>query len=446
MAVYEFGPFVLDVSERWVKRDGQRLAVTGKTFDVLRLLAEAGGRLVGRDTFSTQLWPGVTVEDRNLTVHIATLRKALNAGEQVDYVETVARTGYRLAVPVRTGATNEPARPPGVPPPPEALAVQQEARAQLAKGERLPALKALGLFERALALDPRSATAHAGLASTYLFLASTLIRRPLPVDEAARLARESAVRALALDACQGEACAVLGQIKMFHDGDWQGAEQDLARAVAIAPDSVDAAEAYGWFLCAMGHHEAAIEWLTRARRLDPLRRETVERLGMTLWIAGEGERGAAVLADASAIDPEARRPHFRRMVVLDDLGRHDEAMAERAIWLKLFGDEATGLRLAELGRQRRHHTAMTEWIGMLERLNQWYEVALQAMALDERQRALEALERCVRERGTGAQFLLQYPPLRPLHGEPRFRQLVEELGLGHLLEADRVIVPFRMRS
>ena len=94
MALYEFGSFVLDAPERRLTRQGERVAVTGKTLDVLRLLVEAEGRLVDRQTFNAQLWPEVVVEDRNLTVHISALRKALGG----DCIETVARNGYRLAV------------------------------------------------------------------------------------------------------------------------------------------------------------------------------------------------------------------------------------------------------------------------------------------------------------------------------------------------------------
>ena len=79
MALYEFGSFVLDTPERRLTRQGARVAVSGKTLDVLRLLVEAEGRLVDRQTFNAQLWPEVVVEDRNLTVHISALRKALGA-------------------------------------------------------------------------------------------------------------------------------------------------------------------------------------------------------------------------------------------------------------------------------------------------------------------------------------------------------------------------------
>lgn len=416
MALYEFGPFVLDAPERRVTREGERLPVSGKTLDVLRLLLEGEGRLVDRQLFNAELWPEVVVEDRNLTVHISALRRALGG----DVIETVARRGYRLVVPVRKVNGHASA---------EASEAQREARYQLSQAERVPALRALGLFERALALEPDDADALAGLASTYLLLSSTTIRRPLPIDEACQLATDAARRALTLDGRQGEAYAVLGRLKMTYDRDWAGAEADLAKAVALAPESVEAQVGYSLLLSAVGRHREALEALGKARDLDPTRRETHERLGLARWMAGHGERALASLADAVAIDPQARRPHFRCMIVLDQLGRHDEAAIERAIWLKLFGDDATAERLAELARGSGQRAAMVEWIAMLARLNQWFEVAIQAMAIGQHDEALNALERCVDERGDNAPFIAEFPPFRALRGQPRFDRLLSAVGL-----------------
>ena len=430
MSVYAFGPFVLDVHERRLTRDGRRLPLAGKALEILQLLVEAGGRLVERETFNTKLWPDVTVEERNLTVQISALRKVLAAdGSPAEYIETVARAGYRMAVPVRVvPAPGAEIAPSDRPRPSEAEAVLVQARTLLNQAERVPALRALGLFERVLALDPASAAAHAGLASTYLFLTSTTIRRPLPVDEAARLARESAHRALALDERRGEAHAVLGWLKM-DEWDWPAAEAHLVRGVTLDPASVEAADAHGRFLSAVGRHAEAVETLVRARRLDPLRRQTLEHLGLAHWMAGDADRALTILADASAVEPEARRPHFRRMVVLDQLGRSEEAMEERTAWLKLFGDAAFADRLAVLHRSAGYRAAVVEWIAMLERLNQWFEVAIQWMALDDPAPALDALERAVAERSTGVAYILQYPSFHTLRSGPRYEQLVDELKL-----------------
>ncbi len=154
----------------------------------------------------------------------------------------------------------------------EAYFLQLEARAHLKPFTRLPLMKALSLFEQALALDPDYAMAHAGLASTYLLMASTAMLRPLPVDEAMPMARRAAQRAIALDEGLAEAWAVLGRVKMEYDWDWDGAEADLAHAVALNSSSVEALGTFGQFLSAMGRHDEAIEAMEQARRLDPRQR------------------------------------------------------------------------------------------------------------------------------------------------------------------------------
>ena len=114
MPKYAFGPFVLDAAEHRLTRDGRRVAVPAKAWQILVMLVEAGGRLVPHEAFRAKLWPNVIVEDRTLTVHVSTLRKALGADPPADYIETVARTGYRLAVLVRVLCWYGPALP-GVP-------------------------------------------------------------------------------------------------------------------------------------------------------------------------------------------------------------------------------------------------------------------------------------------------------------------------------------------
>ncbi|UYN93530.1 MAG: winged helix-turn-helix domain-containing protein [Enhydrobacter sp.] len=419
---------MIDVSERLVKRGDRRLAVTGKTFEVLRLLVEAQGRLVERETFTSRLWPEVAVEERNLTVQVAMLRKALNGTSTgTDCIETVAKAGYRLAMPVRlldpVGAPDDRAAPTAH------QLLKAEARANLNKVERLPALRALMLFERALTLDPNDADCHAGMASTYLLMASTTIRRPLPIDESVRLARESAHRALVLDETNGEALGVLGRLKMIYEWDWAGAESDLTRAVALAPQSADAAFALALFLLARRHPDEAVENLRRGRRLDPLRRDIIEHLGLAHWMAGDGERALTALAEATSIDPEARRPRFRRMFVLDQLGRPEEAMAERRIWLELFDHAPFAARLDTVMRSEGHRAAMLEWIALLERLDQWYEVAIQRMAIGDTSGTLDALERCIAIHADSLVYVDAYPSFHPLRGEPRFQRIVEHVGL-----------------
>ncbi len=100
--IFEFGPFRLDMAERMLLRDGQRVALTPKVFETLVALVDHRGRLVQKDELIKLVWPDSFVEESNLTNNISTLRRALSDGEGgARYIETVPRVGYRFTAQVR---------------------------------------------------------------------------------------------------------------------------------------------------------------------------------------------------------------------------------------------------------------------------------------------------------------------------------------------------------
>ncbi|AMY10827.1 Transcriptional activator CadC [Luteitalea pratensis] len=101
MAVFEFGPFLLDPSTRLLHRDGVPQTLAPKTFDVLLLLIEQRARVVSKDELLQTVWPGTFVEEGNLSQQIFLLRKILGADDQPEYISTVPRRGYRFVAEVR---------------------------------------------------------------------------------------------------------------------------------------------------------------------------------------------------------------------------------------------------------------------------------------------------------------------------------------------------------
>jgi TolB-like protein/DNA-binding winged helix-turn-helix (wHTH) protein/Tfp pilus assembly protein PilF len=103
--IYEFGPFHVDGARRLLLRDGKRVRLTGKAFDILLLLLEEKGRLVEKDELMRRVWPHAVVEENNLTVNMSALRKSL--GESRDehrYLVTVPGRGYQFVAEVREPA------------------------------------------------------------------------------------------------------------------------------------------------------------------------------------------------------------------------------------------------------------------------------------------------------------------------------------------------------
>jgi len=112
------------------------------------------------------------------------------------------------------------------------------------------------------------------------------------------------------------------------------------------------------------------------------------------------------------------------------LGRRDEAMAERLTTLRgLSVAEGLAEHVEALARNKGWREAMIVWIGLLERTNRWEGAAQQWVAVGEPGRALDALEHCVRARTTYLCFTAQNPCFRPLHGDPRFEQILRTLKL-----------------
>jgi len=77
------------------------MAVGSRALDVLGVLVERAGDLVSRDEFMTAVWPATAVEDTNLNMQIAALRRILDEGRaDGSCIQTIPGRGYRFAVPV----------------------------------------------------------------------------------------------------------------------------------------------------------------------------------------------------------------------------------------------------------------------------------------------------------------------------------------------------------
>ena len=83
------------------------LALAPKTFDLLVLLVESGGRALSKRELMQALWPDMFVEEANLSFQISTLRKALGE-DGPKWIETVPKHGYRFVGLVAQVASNEP--------------------------------------------------------------------------------------------------------------------------------------------------------------------------------------------------------------------------------------------------------------------------------------------------------------------------------------------------
>jgi DNA-binding winged helix-turn-helix (wHTH) protein len=105
LPMFEFGRFAVLPLRRELLADGRPIELGGRAFDVLMALIDAGGAVLSKDELLRRVWPGRVVEENNLQVQIATLRKAFGGDREL--IRTVAGRGYQFTGKVRSarGAT-----------------------------------------------------------------------------------------------------------------------------------------------------------------------------------------------------------------------------------------------------------------------------------------------------------------------------------------------------
>jgi predicted ATPase/DNA-binding winged helix-turn-helix (wHTH) protein len=136
----EIGSFKIDLEMRTLQRNGEVVRLGSRAFDILAVVASAGGRLVTKDELMDAVWPDTIVEENNIQVHLSALRKIL--GLDRDLILTVPGRGYQLL-------QRQASAPPGL------------TRSQPHCGRPLPQSKS-GLLGRAAEVDLiRSMLQHA---------------------------------------------------------------------------------------------------------------------------------------------------------------------------------------------------------------------------------------------------------------------------------------------
>jgi TolB-like protein len=94
---FAFGPFVLDTRRGKLLQEGRPIAVSSKGLRLLEALLRSPGRVLTKAELMQAAWGDTAVEESNLSVQIAALRKQLGpTADGGDWITTVPRVGYRF--------------------------------------------------------------------------------------------------------------------------------------------------------------------------------------------------------------------------------------------------------------------------------------------------------------------------------------------------------------
>ena len=168
--LFEFGSYRLDVAERLLLIDGERVSLPEKAFDTLCVLVRRGNHLVRKDELLNEVWPDAIVEENNLDKNISLLRQVL--GERVGkgkFIETVRGHGFRFVPEVRQIDEEKQDVAEGLSTVPESVSTTSSGRTHILPkpGRRRPSVKHLFTDFRFLIFATAALLIVAGVAGVY---------------------------------------------------------------------------------------------------------------------------------------------------------------------------------------------------------------------------------------------------------------------------------------
>jgi len=293
--------------------------------------------------------------------------------------------------------------------------------------------QAIVQFQQSIERDPNFALGHAGLADSYIALTFYNFAAP---HESMPKAKESAIKALALDNTVAEAHASLAHVLMNYDWNWSAAEKEFKRSIELKPDYATAHEWYAiHYLTATGRLKEAVQEMKKALELEPASLVMNTFMGATLCYAGRYDEAIDQCRRTVEMDPNFAVAHWHLGLAYEQKQVFDAAIEEFQKAISLSG--GSPLMKAALGhayaKSQKKHEA-NKILGELDELSKQqyvsaYEVAAIYVALRNNEQAFQLLGKAYTEHSFHLVYLNVWPQFKSVSADPRFQDLVQRIGL-----------------
>jgi eukaryotic-like serine/threonine-protein kinase len=292
--------------------------------------------------------------------------------------------------------------------------------------------KGIDYFEKAVALKPDYAVAHAGLADCYNMLATYGAKPP---TEAFPKAKAEARKALDIDDTLAEAHISLAYALFRGDWKWADSEREFRQALAINPRSAQAHQWYSNLLVAVGRADEAIAHTKTAQELDSTSLIIRSHFGFVYFFAHRYDDSIAACLKVLELDPTffAVRRYLGQAYA--QTGKYEQAVAEFQKAVAAAG--GSPLMRAELahtlaiaGKKDEAQRILAELKQLAtERYISPYHIALVYSGLGNKDETFTSLERALQDRADYLVFLNVDPRFDWLHKDSRFTSLLDRVGL-----------------
>ena len=282
--------------------------------------------------------------------------------------------------------------------------------------------QAIALFERAAALDSTYADPWNGIAQAWFFLADTYLAPRAAVPPM----RAAVEKALALDPTSAGAHALNASLLNTYVRDYPAAEREYLKATALDSTTTFAGD-YGWLLHGRGLDDSALAVVRRARRHNPFAfapTNLAETIFSNVGMLDSATAACQALLRLASDNCEDR--------LLLQRGRAAEVIAARKATPPV--DPVDMLSLAEaLARAGDTAAARRQLSAALVAAGTRYVredyVAAAYLALGDTARTLEWLERGLDAQAANMAQINRAWKFKPLHGNPGFAAILRKAGL-----------------
>jgi serine/threonine-protein kinase len=291
--------------------------------------------------------------------------------------------------------------------------------------------RSLVCFEQAIALDPASSSAHAGLADAYTLLAEYGFADGPSCMEKAKSAVQ---RALALQPKSAEAFASYGLILATYDWAWREAGQAFERALQLNPGYAPAHHWYGIDCLAMqGRWDEARHHNEIAIQLDPLSVVILESRVYLYVLTGDYDEAIRHASALQAADPSfykaytsIGRAYLQKGMYAQAIESFEKGLSLAKETPSIFGALGQAYALAgDNGRARQILAQLIEMAAVRPVPSTCF--ALIHLGLGEKEAALTYLEKAVQRRESSVIGMRVHPAYEQLRGEPRFQALLGQV-------------------
>jgi TolB-like protein/Tfp pilus assembly protein PilF len=292
--------------------------------------------------------------------------------------------------------------------------------------------RAIGYFERAIALDPQYALAYAGLADAYN--QASFFNASPPGDVMPR-ARAAASRALEIDEHLADAHISLAYVSFTYDWDWAAATKHTERARALNPVTVDNHSFYPFYLTVARRPDEAVRAAERALAKDPLSASLSHNRAVQLVLSRQYDAAIAECRRTIELDPAFAIAYEVLGATYEAKGMPAEALPQVETAVRLNPHSPMSLAMlayvdANLKRDREARRILEQLTtASRERYVPALAFAVIHTGLNEKDQAFGWLEKAYVERSNRLAYLAFEPSWDRLRSDPRFDDLLRRIGL-----------------